>query len=237
MAFLDTIRSFFKDVESVFRGKMGALFSSNTDLSEFQKKKLLHEFHTYFDLNKDGALEWKDFDMAREKICQLSGWKLGTDKFLRTKELFTEIWRRLQDEGDANMDGKITAEEWVSMWQRFHKESLAEERKEKKGGEGDNTNRIPDWLERYVEYKFNLYDRTGDGVIDADEFEYVLSDFGVPSKDARSCFLLFSNNNAVKVDLSYFKTLSAEYYRSDDPSALGNFITGRLDFDAPAGST
>ena len=33
------------------------------------------------------------------------------------------------------------------------------------------------------------------------------------------------------MDLAYFKALSAEYYRSDDPSALGNFITGRLDFD------
>ena len=33
----------------------------------------------------------------------------------------------------------------------------------------------------------------GDGVIDAEEFEYVLSDFGVPSKDARTCFLLISN--------------------------------------------
>ncbi|KAL8595516.1 hypothetical protein ACOMHN_000725 [Nucella lapillus] len=208
---------------------MGGLFSSNTDLSEFQKKKLLHEFYTYFDLNKDGTLEWKDFDMAREKICQLSGWKLGTDRFLKTQELFTDIWRRLQDQGDENLDGKITAEEWVSMWQRFHRERVAEEKKAKKG-EGE-TVRMPDWLERYVEYKFNLYDRTGDGVIDADEFEYVLSDFGVSSKDARACFLMFSNNNEYKVDLEYFKALSAEYYRSDDPSALGNFITGRLTFD------
>ena len=31
-----------------------------------------------------------------------------------TRELFTDIWRRLQDEGDKNNDGKITAEEWVS---------------------------------------------------------------------------------------------------------------------------
>lgn len=30
-------------------------------------------------------------------------------------------------------------------------------------------------------------------MIDAEEFEYVLSDFGVPSKDARTCFLLISN--------------------------------------------
>ena len=33
---------------------------------------------------------------------------------------------------------------------------------------------------------------TGDGKVDAEEFEYVLSDFGVPPKDARCAFLMFS---------------------------------------------
>ncbi|XP_070178166.1 calexcitin-2-like isoform X2 [Littorina saxatilis] len=226
---MDRIRGFFGD-ELLFKRKMGGLFSSDTDLSEFQQKKLLHEFHTFFDLNKDGTLEWKDFDMAREKICSLSGWKTGSEKFMKTQELFTDIWRRLQDEGDENLDGKITADEWLGMWQKFNQESVQAEKREKKGEEAGKI-KIPEWLERYVEYKFNLYDRTGDGVIDAEEFEYVLSDFGVSSKDARTCFLLFSNNNEHKVDLACFKTLSAEYYRSNDPSALGNFITGRLDFE------
>lgn len=44
------------------------------------------------------------------------------------------------------------------------------------------------------------------------------------------CVALFQNHEK-KVDLDYFRTLSAEYYRSDDPSALGNFITGKLDFE------
>lgn len=219
-------------MESLIKRKMGALFSADTELTEFQTRKLLHEFHTFFDLNKDGTLEWKDFDMAREKVCSLSGWKVGTDKFMKTQELFTEIWRRLQDEGDEDLDGKITAEEWLAMWQKFHKECVLQAKKEKKGEE-DAPVKIPDWLERYVQYKFHLYDRTGDGVIDSEEFEYVLSDFGVSPKDARNCFLLFSNNNEHKVDFEYFRNLSAEYYRSADPSALGNFITGRLDFEAP----
>lgn len=43
----------------------------------------------------------------------MSGWKPGTDKFIQTHELFVTIWRKLQDEGDENNDGLITAEEWV----------------------------------------------------------------------------------------------------------------------------
>ena len=46
------------------------------------------------------------------------------------------------------------------MWEKFHRESVLEQKKEKKGD--TDTNKIPDWLERYVEYKFHLYDRTGD---------------------------------------------------------------------------
>ena len=33
---------------------------------------------------------------------------------------------------------------------------------------------------------------TGNGFVDAEEYEYVMSDFGVPSKDAKNAFLMFS---------------------------------------------
>ncbi|XP_048236715.1 calexcitin-2-like isoform X5 [Haliotis rufescens] len=223
-----------KQEEKVSKTMGGTLGLVKPDLSQFQKNKLLHEYYTFFDLNKDGALEWKDFDLARQKICELSGWKIGTDKFMRTQELFVEIWRRLSDEADEDNDGKVTADEWVRMWEMFHKEGFKrngrKNDKEKKEVDRHEEYDLPDWLKRYIEYKFNLYDRTGDGLIDVDEFEYVLGDFGVSCKDARACFLIFSMNHEKKIDLEYFKELSAEYYRADDPGALGNFITGRLDF-------
>ncbi|XP_076472472.1 calexcitin-2-like isoform X2 [Babylonia areolata] len=216
---------------------MGAQQSSTPELSGFQKRKLLHEFHTFFDVNKNGTLEWKDFEMARQ-ICGMSGWQQGSERFLVTQQLFRDIWRRLGDDGDSNMDGKITSEEWIAMWQRFHRASVEQVVKK---GEQTTATAVPDqlniplWLDRYVHYKFTLYDRTGDGVIDADEFEYVLSDFGVPGKDARACFLIISKNFEEKVDEDYFRTLCTQYYRSDDPGDLGNFITGRLHFeDTPA---
>lgn len=45
----------------------------------------------------------------------------------------------------------------LSMWQKFHRENVAEQK-----NKVDTENKIPDWLQRYVEYKFNLYDRTGE---------------------------------------------------------------------------
>ncbi|KAL3884694.1 hypothetical protein ACJMK2_024806 [Sinanodonta woodiana] len=206
---------------------MGAVMGLiNPQLSDFQKRKLLHEFHTFFDMNKDGTLEAKDFELAREKICQMSGWKPDTDKYKKTRELFIQIWRKLQDVGDTNVDGRITAEEWLNMWEIFNKENQQVETKEI----SDGTKNIPDWLDKYIEYKFDLLDRTGDGVIDVEEYEYVMSEFGVPSKDARNAFLMFSENHEKKVDIGYFRELCVEFYRSDDPCALGNFINGRLSY-------
>ena len=43
----------------------------------------------------------------------MSGWKAGSERFIHVHELFKEIWRRLQDDGDENFDGKITEDEWV----------------------------------------------------------------------------------------------------------------------------
>ena len=45
----------------------------------------------------------------------MSGWKMGTNRYVHVTELFKEIWRKLQDDGDENFDGKITADEWVSV--------------------------------------------------------------------------------------------------------------------------
>lgn len=223
---------FFSNVVEAFRRKgrsMGAVLGLfRPELTDFQKKKLLYEFHTFFDLSKDGTLEWKDFDMARQKICDMSGWTPGSKRYLQVNELFKEIWRKLQDDGDENFDGRITEEEWLKMWEAFNRHYIDQQKKSK---DQNVEIKLPDWLTKYMEYKFNLLDRTGNGCVDIEEYEYVMSEFGVPCKDARNAFVIFSQNNEKRVDMEYFKELCTEYYRSNNPSDLGNFINGKLDFD------
>merc|ERR1712117_844669 len=91
--------------------------------------------------------------------------------------------------------------------------------------------KLPKWLYKYLVYRFNLLDRTGDNIIDNEEFEYVLSEFGVSERTARQAFTIFTENNTVKLDFEYFVHLFEEYYLSDDASSLGNFINGRLEYD------
>lgn len=43
----------------------------------------------------------------------MSGWEEGSEKFRQIEEVFIDVWRDLQDNADIDVDGKISAEEWV----------------------------------------------------------------------------------------------------------------------------
>ena len=43
----------------------------------------------------------------------MSGWKLGTEKYMTCQENVTEIWRALQNTADEDADGIVTKDEWV----------------------------------------------------------------------------------------------------------------------------
>merc|ERR1712192_108460 len=49
-------------------------------------------------------------------------------------------------------------------------------------------------------------------------------------KDSRQAFEIFSQHGLLKVDFDYFIRLFEEYYLSDDPADLGNFVNGKLEF-------
>lgn len=334
-------------------------------LSKFQREKLKHEFFTFFDLNNDGCLTYKDFLWAKDKICYMSGWKIDSPKYKITEALFHEIWESLEIIADVDKDGKITKTEWLMMWKTYKKEITEREKEEKdflkkyyhhthkehngssnavddakenveeeidkskenlydepadyqenyaddddypvqldsdeepmsivaRGGRGkagkkneeapddnqshqsrlgaisqengveakdeavkediaeltileqfaaDTSNfeqdaycKLPKWLYKYLVFRFNLLDRVGDGIIDHEEFEYVLSEFGVSERTARQAFNMCTMNNTKELDFDYFVSLFEEYYLSDVPSGLGNFINGRLEFPVEEGS-
>ena len=46
-----------------------------------------------------------------------------------------------------------------------------------------------------------------------------------------SFFIFFFQNKTVQLDFDYFVQLFEQFYLSDDPSDLGNFINGKLDYN------
>merc|ERR1712032_933283 len=71
-------------------------------LTPFQRSKVIFDFEKFFDLNKDGILTYKDFLWAKDRICQMSGWKVNSEKYQRTERLFSSIWTSLVETADTD---------------------------------------------------------------------------------------------------------------------------------------
>ena len=193
--------------------------------------------------------------------------QVNSEKYRRTETLFSNIWTSLVETADTDHDGKISVNEWLTLWERYKTELVRRERnflgrfyqaknpnfrqlKEEGAklgdvGEWDEVEKcwkprnqiplpedtiLPGWLHDYLIYRFDLLDRTGDGEIDTEEYEYVLCEFGIKEKDSRQAFEIFTQHGLLKVDFDYFIRLFEEYYLSDDPADLGNFVNGKLEF-------
>lgn len=200
-----------------------------SDLSNFRKAKLLHEYYAFYDLNQDKSLTWTDFDLARQHMCTVTGWQKSDERYLKTQEIFIDIWNSIT-KSDSDLDGTITEKEWLEMWDNCEKKQTEENKNAAKENR-EPKNMMPPWMEPYIETKFNMYDKSGNNVLDGEEFQKILAQFKVPAEDAEECFKKISKDNTKPVDLEYFKQLCHEYYLSDDTEALGNFVNGKVKFE------
>lgn len=182
-------------------------------VSDFRKKKLIHVFSSFFDVNHSGSIDKADFDAAVEKAAKIRGWSANDAQFKAAKETLTKIWDALQKRADTDGDGQVSAEEWIQM---------CDEYATKPAGDAD-------WQALYAKFIFNLQDASSDGSIDVDEFAKVLSAFGIAEAECRSSFQKMSKGKS-NVSWEDFQALWKEYFSSDDPSSAGNFIFGKSSF-------
>ncbi|XP_046684158.1 calexcitin-2-like [Homalodisca vitripennis] len=184
-------------------------------LSQFRMKKFMYLFNVFFDTNRSGTIDKKDFDMATENICKVRGWKKGDPQYEKTKTVLNNVWIGLQAKADADNDQQVTNEEWCKMWEEYSR----------------NPNSVLDWQLQFRDFMFDLEDTSGDGAIDEEEFAMICSSYNVPEQNARDAFRKFSRNGTLEITREKFGELWVEYFASEDPSAPGNFIFGVTKFE------
>ncbi|XP_013148156.1 PREDICTED: calexcitin-2-like [Papilio polytes] len=182
-------------------------------VSEFRKQKLLHLFNIFFDTDSSGSIERNDFELAAENIAKLRGWKPNDDQYKETLESLIKIWEGLQNAADSDNDGKVTADEWVNMWETYAR----------------NPSSGANWQQVYCKFMFQLEDAGGDGAIDCEEFSAVFESFGLLKEDSVAAFNVISKGKQ-KVTWQEFQELWIQYFASDNPNDPGNFIFGAATF-------
>jgi len=181
-------------------------------VSEFRKKKLMHVFNVIFDFNRSGTIEEKDFEIAIEKICRSRGWSGSEAVAVETREKLFLLWESLKRMADRDKDESVSAEEWCHMW-------------------ADGSSSSSDWQAKYMDFMFNLEDTSGDGEIDEEEFVKVYKNFNMDENELREAYRKFSKNSSVKVTREEFARLWNQYFSSEDPNELGNFLFGKASFN------
>ncbi|KAK4008663.1 calexcitin-2 [Daphnia magna] len=182
-------------------------------MSDFRRNKLIYVFKAFFDVDNSGAIDQQDFCLAAERICRVHGWTVNEGKGAEVLQRLLDVWEALK-RADSNSDGSVDQNEWCTMWETYAK-----------GG-----NDSQEWQDKYRDFYFSIMDTSGEGTIELDEFAAVNKRDDVSDKDCSEAFKLLSKNNSSIVNSSTFAQLWKEFFTSDDPSAPGNFIYGKLKF-------
>lgn len=181
-------------------------------VSDFRKKKLLHVFNSFFDTNGSGTIDKKDFDLAIERISKLRGWTASDAQYKVLEETLNIVWNGLQG-ADSDKDGSVSQDEWISMWDDYAK----------------NPSAASDWQNLYCKFIFQLEDASHDGSIDSEEFSSVYASFGLNKAEATTAFQKMSKGKA-SVSWDEFQQLWKEYFTTEDASAAGNYIFGKISY-------
>lgn len=190
-------------------------------LSPFQRSKILHRFDL-LDVDKNGLIEFADFQAVVEVLSENRGWgpeDPRKEKLMTTNKL---LWWALHDYCDADEDGSITEEEWLS----YHTRALHQAR--------DFDNLIPGFettIEAFADFIHDLLDADGDGLITSEDYLALSRAHGIEDAEAREIFKQIDTDGDGNLTLDEVNKLVHEFYFSDDPEALGNRFFGEVPSD------
>lgn len=176
-------------------------------LSEFQKKKLCHVFKLFFDVDHNNIIDWRDFECAVDRFCESHNWPKDGSQREEALSAMKLVWEGLQARADGNKDGHVTVGEWLKMWE-------------------EESSQLPEWQTRYMELMFSVNDKSGDGIVDVEEYTQVYKNYGISTQDCHKAYDKFSA--AGPVDRARFSELWTQYFTSSDPNDAGNFLFGPI---------
>jgi Ca2+-binding EF-hand superfamily protein len=181
-------------------------------LNDFQKKKYLHVFKTFYDLDGNGVIEWGDFELDLAKLSTLLKWEENSDAKKKAETALRAIWDDLRKFADKNKDGEISKEEWLNMWSQCLK--------------AKDAGNLPSWITHYMEFMFSINDGNGDNVIDCDEYTALFTNYGLTPEECKQCFDKITDGGKIALTVQEYNKLWSEFFLSTDEAARGNSIFG-----------
>jgi Ca2+-binding EF-hand superfamily protein len=191
---------------------------SDTTLSDFQRRKLLHKFKL-LDIDQNGLIEFQDFQHVIDVLAEQRGWGTGDAQFERLTASNRDLWMALQSFCDVGEDGSIAPEQWLEYHaQAFHHAS-----------EFDQL--VPGFettLDAFTAFVGELLDSDGDGLVREEDYLSLAKAHSIEEGQAKKTFSGIDKNQDGALSLDELSALVRQFYLSDDANAPGNELFGKF---------
>ena len=178
-------------------------------LSELQRKKLPNLFAMY-DANKDGAIDWSDFERFLESFASFRGWTPESAPYGELSRRLTARWHNIREAADTNEDGRISCEEWLAYCDRMMaSDEMFENEATSIAG-----------------FVFGIFDVDGDGSISFSEYVQMYRAVGLPESSAAQLFERLGISKSDTVSRARYVELVEQFFKSEDSDAPGNWVFG-----------
>ena len=187
-------------------------------LTPFQRQKLPKLFAIH-DLNRDGVINWKDFEEYALRIARTRGWGADSDDYKTLVARFVGFWTGLEQLARQRGARKVTLTEWLAYW--------------------DLILSTPGTYEQMIEpigrMVFTILDQDGDDAVTVGEYRAIFAPSGIDPAEATSAFEHLDLNHDGRLGIDEILQLADQFFRSNNPSDPGNALFGFV--TAPVSTT
>ena len=191
---------------------------SDTTLSEFQRRKLLHKFNL-LDVDQNGLIEFQDFQHVIDVLAEQRGWGIGDQLFERLTASNQDLWMAVQGFCQVGEDGSVTPEQWLE----FHAQAFEQSNEFDQLVPGFETT-----LDAFTAFVVELLDADGDGLVREEDYLVLARSHSIDDEQAKQTFSAIDKNGDGALALDEVSALVRQFYLSDDENAPGNELFGKF---------
>ncbi|XP_078621014.1 sarcoplasmic calcium-binding proteins I, III, and IV-like isoform X18 [Branchiostoma floridae x Branchiostoma japonicum] len=223
------------------------------ELNTFQKQKIKFTFDFFLDYNKDGAIQWDDFQEMIKRYKEVNKGSLSDADYKLMLASLKDEWKDLKALAHVNEDHPVHANEDHGARVHANEDHGARVHANEDHGARVHANEdhgasvsfdaylamwektlatcqsvsdLPTWCQKMIPILFKGMDVSGDGIVDLEEFGNYCKNFQLDCEDVPAVYDVITDGGKVTFDMNRYKDL---YFRLlTSPSAdAGNALMGK----------